>query len=467
MAINIRSNYGGINTGHLVPAYSDIVVYAEGIAQSTIDNFFNVKYICLVVIDGTTVATLKAPPVVDADSAINNKAFFRVQSIIQDFTETDKRNFESITAPSKFEGLSLKPHSIHQIDKYARNKSNFRRVGLVGGFEYSTTQGGTIIQSTSIGGLEFNVWNAVYQHNQGYDVVTPDEHILDGGTKKFLTKFPATFSTRQGQKIQLQQYHTIGFFNGKVYGADETENSLVAKMKIVTFDANNSALNTYNIDNTNSNGGYDDGLDRSENKLLYFGIGTGNLSNSGVDFTNVDHYTVEALDKDDNTTSARYFFNIQQADCKGYETIRLAFLNSKGAYDYYNFTKKSIRKQQITKSPIKQNYGYALGSSVYGDFADLINSPIYEQGTYDGGTRTYNVNAVETIDANTEFITEDEAAILEELFLSPDVYMQNGERFEPVVINETEYIKQTSSNDKLIQYLITIEKAHNTRVQRL
>ena len=104
---------------------------------------------------------------------------------------------------------------------------------------------------------------------------------------------------------------------------------------------------------------------------------------------------------------------------------------------------------------------------MYGDFADLINSPIYEQGTYDGGTRTYNVNAVETIDANTEFITEDEAAILEELFLSPDVYMQNGERFEPVVINETEYIKQTSSNDKLIQYLVTIEKAHNTRVQRL
>jgi len=53
------------------------------------------------------------------------------------------------------------------------------------------------------------------------------------------------------------------------------------------------------------------------------------------------------------------------------------------------------------------------------------------------------------------------------LFLSPDVYMQYGDSFEPVVINETEYIKQTSANDMLKQYIITIEKGHNTRVQRL
>ena len=45
--------------------------------------------------------------------------------------------------------------------------------------------------------------------------------------------------------------------------------------------------------------------------------------------------------------------------------------------------------------------------------------------------------------------------------------MQTGTTFEPVVINETEYIKQTTANDMLKQYIITIEKGHNTRVQRL
>ena len=45
--------------------------------------------------------------------------------------------------------------------------------------------------------------------------------------------------------------------------------------------------------------------------------------------------------------------------------------------------------------------------------------------------------------------------------------MQNGTSFEPVVISDTEYIKQTSANNMLIQYIITIEKGHNKRIQRL
>ena len=113
----------------------------------------------------------------------------------------------------------------------------------------------------------------------------------------------------------------------------------------------------------------------------------------------------------------------------------------------------------------KQNYGstpFQYNSGI-GDLYGYY----YNQGTYEGGTRAFNVNAVETIEANTDFIREDEAAILEELFTSPDVYMQTGDVFEPVVISETEYIKQTTANDMLKQYIITIEKGHNTRVQRL
>ena len=164
--------------------------------------------------------------------------------------------------------------------------------------------------------------------------------------------------------------------------------------------------------------------------------------------------------------SQTYRFDIQKSDCKGFETIRLAFLNSLGVYDYYNFTKKSIRKTQIQKTAIKQNYGTTPRQATT-SAGDLFNYDYYTQGTYDGGTRAFNVNAVETIEANTDFVTESEAEILEELFLSADVYMQTGTTFEPVVVNETEYIKQTSANDMLKQYILTIEKGHNTRVQRL
>jgi len=465
MSVQIRSNYGNIDTGKLIPAYSDIVAYAEGIPANILANSFNVKYICKVFIDGVVVATLKAPP----NSNINNKALFRVQSILQDHTETDKRNFRNDNASSTFEGVALKPHSIHQIDRFARNRSNYRRVNLQGGYEYAATLGGDLIENISISSLEFFIWNAVYQHNQGIDLVTPNEHVLDSNTSKFLTLFPNLFDSTNVflsamQKIQLDQFHTIAFFNGKVYGSSDDADSDVAKIRVITYDSSSAVLATTDIDNTTDNGGFGGVLDKSETKLLYCGVGTGNLSNIGVSFTNVAYYSVHAIDSGGTQVSAQYHFRILNADCRGYETIRLAFLNSKGAYDYYNFTKKSVRKQQIARSPIKKNYGYTIDES---DFADQFNLPIYEQGTYDGGTRTYNVNSIEIIEANTDFILEEEAAILEELFYSADVYMQNGERFEPVVISETEYIKQTSSNDKLIQYVIAIEKGHNTRVQRL
>ena len=43
---------------------------------------------------------------------------------------------------------------------------------------------------------------------------------------------------------------------------------------------------------------------------------------------------------------------------------------------------------------------------------------------------------------------------------------ENG-NFEPVVVANSEYIKQTTVNDKVKQYFITLQKGHETRVQRL
>jgi hypothetical protein len=46
--------------------------------------------------------------------------------------------------------------------------------------------------------------------------------------------------------------------------------------------------------------------------------------------------------------------------------------------------------------------------------------------------------------------------------------MQNADgNFEPVVITNSEYIKQTTANNMVKQYFITLQKGHNTRVQRL
>ena len=179
------------------------------------------------------------------------------------------------------------------------------------------------------------------------------------------------------------------------------------------------------IDNTLDNGGapfanittnFFNGNDNTHKGLLYFGCGTAQLAQNGISLTNVVSYTVRAYNVNTPVSNA-HTFEIQDEDCKGFETIRLAFLNSLGAWDYYNFTKKSVRKQNITRTGTKLNYGYTPYASTT-DAGIASNNTLYNYGTYDGGTRTLNINSIETIDANTDFITEEEGNILEELFLS-------------------------------------------------
>ncbi len=462
MAVELRTTMQG-NAQFLAPAYSDIVIYAEGIPDIVLAQQ-NVKYICLVYINAVQVATLKAP----VDS--NGKAIFRISSILQDYTETDKSGYDLNSIYSTFNNNTMlqSNHAIHQIDKYARNRNNLNNCQCIGGYEYSTTTTSNIQSFSLSTDVNFNFFNSVLQHNAGYSTEDFSDYLLTGGTKKFLTKFPNNFGTI-GQKIQLGQYHTLAFLNGKHYLDSE-----VTRIRIQTKDINDTNLATQYVSNTTLNGGAPfgsaitatvNGGDNTNEGLLYFGCGTAQLTQLGVSLTNVAYYTVTALNVNASVSKV-YYFTIQDADCKGFETIRLAFLNSLGAWDYYNFTKKSVRKTQINKTAIKQNYGTIpyQATTVAGD---IFNFDYYNQGTYDGGTRAFNVNAIETIEANTDFIREEEADVLEELFLSPDVYMQTGTTFEPVVINETEYIKQTTANDMLKQYIITIEKGHNTRVQRL
>jgi hypothetical protein len=180
MAVVLRTTMQG-NAQKLAPAYSDIVVYAEGIPQNIIDTGFNVKYFISISVDGVGIATLKAP----VDS--NGKAIFRIASILQDYTSTDKSGYDLAgNAVSTFNGNTMleSNHSIHQIDKYARNRENLRNCICIGGYEYSATINGSIISQASLSSdVNFNFFNSVLQHNAGYSTQDFSEYLLTGTSK--------------------------------------------------------------------------------------------------------------------------------------------------------------------------------------------------------------------------------------------------------------------------------------------
>lgn len=490
-------------------AYKDTVFKIDFIDPDMLDvitqdigaDLSSIKYHLIIIIDNVEVAVLKS-----------SSGLFHIEQVIQDYTKTDSQGyankFASHVMPQSRSGGDLyvtNPHPIHKIDKFACNKNNLIQVQFKIGLSYYSIDNDTfypaepkLVTGTKFVLSRYYFWNAVQQHDalgiEGIkDVTEFYPFILDSSSKRFLTNQEYDFK----RKVRVADFQTLAFFNGKFcnsanqghgHNSSPCFNSVVKYIYIKTFNANGNTLSVGRIENNEANGGtYFPALTSpnlippnwlpQDRGLLYVGVGPQNIIGSwqnittgttyvSQDFSNASSYEIWATGTggENDIHSRKYQFEMQEDDCKGYETIRLAYLNRQGAWDYMNFTKKSTKSTEITRSNFKQNYG--IEPITY----PQAPNPVYNQWDYNyamGGTKTYNVNAIQTIEANSDWLTEEDAIHLEELFTSPDTYMQQGGIFVPVVVTEKDYVKQTKANDKLIQYVIGVQKGHETRVQRL
>lgn len=136
-------------------------------------------------------------------------------------------------------------------------------------------------------------------------------------------------------------------------------------------------------------------------------------------------------------------------DCSRYEQYRLAFLNRLGGFDIFRFSRKSTRKINIEREMFTKSLSW--------DYA-----------TTDRGETTLNVNYNEEITANSNWLTEKEAQIMEELFCSTEVYSVDdaNQQIQPVVVLSKDYITKTVANNKLIQYTIVFRFSYKNNLQR-
>lgn len=433
----------------VIPAYHDIVFVLDNGATS---QYYH-KYVLTVKKGATTVATLKV--------SANNQdvGIVNISQIVQDYCKSDVDGYDlagttTYNSTKAGVGAHTTQHAIHQIDQYSRNKSNLVKFTIEAHEEYATTATGNVAQqgsTVSVG--DYIVWNGTAQHDNGlvYDY-TP--YILDGNTKQFLTSVPASVK----RKVRSGDYHTVAMLNGTFTNQDTTtEYSNPDYLRIYFYDSSDTQLSTVVVNNDDVNGGYtpSSATDQSVRGFLYAGVGLKNFTNAGYTVpATTAYYTVQAQYGLSVEQGAVYTFELQEDDCKGFDTIRLAYLNRLGAWDYFNFTKKSTRTTNIQKSLFKSAYGTWQDDS-------------YSYGTWEGGSGANSVTAVETIEANSDFMSEAEAAAMEELFTSPQVFMQDGDNFVPVFVTEQSYTKRTKANDKLMQYIVAIEKSHSKRIQRV
>lgn len=366
--------------------------------------------------------------------------------------------------------------------------------------DYGTETGSTVTIDGTVNNLEVypgrklyyeNFWDApkymstvasnpLRVTNEGAGLT--DNKTLKTETLTGLTGLQTTLTSQfYDNTIRIDDALTISYLQIVIpddSGVGDQQKSIAA-FKVLTYDANNNLLNGYQFENTLSNGGGpnaffgDNAIPAFPYSIISFGAGPFNLSSLGVDFNNVAKYYVMPYSYDLETTNTPiptnigsdnlldepgwygHKFTIDNGICLDYEPIQFSWMNSFGFRDYFSFTKRNERRVRIKRNTYLKN-------PVNYNGADFNIQP--EQK----GSTVYSQELNQQFTANTDYVSDEDAAWLESLFVSPDVRVRfhGSTDWLPVVLDSSSYTQRTFQKDRLFQYEVRFSLAHNIKSQR-
>ena len=434
---------------------------------SVVSSFTGVKFIAEVHISSTfapnpststdIVGTFKTTP--------NNAGvgMFDFRPIIESFVNADNlaRQGSSYKTVVNTSDTNV---PLHLIDKYSGNVNSMRYLFVRFKIEYIDAAGDLVTTGIKDSDL-YELFNGYLKHtdilslvgvNFGYNL---SNFNLSSPTDSFLSNAPLI------QYANLDDYGTVAMLD---------INDELHYIKLNYKDSSGTSLGTENIFKTSANGAYDGYNGYIGMELLYFGCFPANLRNDNtsifaglVTAGTIQGGSIEVAAFNDQLggqISQQYIINLNCPTLKGFEPIRLAWLNQWGTWDYYTFKMKST-KTISTKG------------STYQQLEGSWNKSAYRIDSYKGGKKAFRVNATEKITMNTDFVNESESEWFEELINSPEVYILKGyedvvetssalnQYVTPVRLTTSNYTKKTVANDKLMQYTFEVEKSKTLRTQ--
>ena len=437
---------------------------------AVVSAYYNVKYIAEVHISdedinlatSTAIGTFKTTP--------NNAGagIFDFRPILESFVSPD--NLAAIGSAYKSEPTTaITSHPLHLIDEYSLNDNVVRYLKIKFKVEGSVDATSEILVIDTEDSSQYTLINGYLKYtdvqdrdatgNFGYDTGVFQLDAAAAG--RFLTNAPLI------QYANIEDYGTLSFMATPVTGSVST--STVDYFKFSLYDGNTLLL-TEDIDNTDANGGNTTWTSDTKNQLIHLGCFPANRLNTttwSVLYNAAEYYTIQAFTSVNLAMSEVMTIYINCPTLKGYEPIRLTWLNQWGVWDYYTFKMKS------TKS-------ISTKGSTYQQLAGTWNESIYSPSGYRGGKKAFRVNAMEKISMNTDFVNESESEWFEELINSPEVYILEGYQEDstlgviysslhtyatPVRLTTSNYTKKTVANDKLMQYTFEVEKSKTLRTQ--
>jgi len=453
--------------------------------QTAVANQLRVKFIAQVYISSTMpnlgqlVGTFKTTP--------NNAGvgMFDFSNVVESHVKADNLAYNV----SKYKGVFTTDnnrHPLHLIDKFSLNANAVKYMNIRFAVEYlgatdsEGNQDNNIVREqvgTHSYSEIYTIFNGYLKYTDhleenyssvpagfGYDLTTfyPTGAVI--ASKKFLTNSPVNLYAN------LEDYGTLAFLT--------PSSSVASDVNTITFtyyDSTGTPIGTPDIvDRDYGSGAYSNWDAGVKKQLVYFGCYPGNLQNWSTNFQALvtagtiegGYYRIQV--KDSTTPIAfqsvkTYTINVNCPNTKGYESIRLTWLNQWGAWDYYTFTKKSVKS-------------ISTQGSTYNQLGGTWNESRYRIDSFKGGKKAFRVNATEKITMNTGFVIEDDTVMFEELINSPEVYILEGYQTDgtqaalnqyvtPARLTTSSFTRKTVANDRLMQYTFEVEKSKTLRTQ--
>ena len=371
-----------------------------------------------------------------------------------------------------------------------KKKYQVGKIYVKGYQEYATTEGGEITENTSV-----YAEDTVYVIRSSRDLFSKRSlgagYIQNNGVtlylssgRQFMTDVPFGQSLSGEQYlfgwyirniVKEDDYHTIAFMNdGNLWTLTP---GLVPRIKITYYDADENVIPSAGLDyieNNATNGGLDPaGTVTNKGRLIYFGVGPKNLEEQSVNtdlrpsaYSGWIYYKVEGQMSSGTLTTIYAVYFVKDQTCTKYKTRRLAWRNSFGTWDYYNFTMKNVETVEVNR----QNYNSMLGN---------FNDTHYYYNNLDTGTATAKVNAKVKEVLQSDWVVPDYqdpdnigavggypisySTVMQSLFLSDEVYIiENSDTpySVPVIITDKTFVRKTKQNDNTFQYTVNIEYAN-------
>ena len=473
---------------NLLSAVNTPLIYMLKESSSAIYNGFKFRYVLKVQVNGTEIAVLKV------HKNQQNVGIFDISHILKTYLETQLTNTNSTA------------YSVHTLGvqqnnmPFGQNDNQLITVRVDAFHEVATSATTSPVLAPSSG--QDNATNYVIPASTPFEKTASNVGGLDINGTNFPLTFYMNSTSAPDTHSLLTNAPTVQFVRGSSTSADNIDlqticfkqgdsasSSLInqgTKIEQIAVQYFNSAGtliagttggNTAEFfANTTTNGGANAAQSTSVDKaILYFGCGTKNLEEQTrnaqgrpSNFSNWAYYRIFGCTSSDIANRCTQYYNFyrygasrtgiddRHQSCTRYDNVRLAWRNRLGAWDYMNFRGKSTESLDIKSEEMER---------VVGNWDLASNTVDFNYNNWDRGRETLFTKAQKKLVINSDYLNEEEAVWLQELFTSVNVQIldDNGIEF-PVIITNKSYTKKTSVNNKIkIQYTINLEHANKER----